>query len=268
MTAPPGSGTADQIDYLLQAAATDAGREYKDRLLSALDLRPGHRVLDVGCGPGTDLPALAEAVGATGSVIGIDHDPAMVDQALSRTAGYPCVSISVGDAQRLDLDDASVDRARADRVLQHLVDPAAALVQLRRVLRPGGLVALAEPDWATLVIDDFDTATSRAYTDYVTTAVVRNATIGRQLARLLDGAGFDVASVDARVNLFRDRHGAEGILRISSVARRAWEAGALDEGAARAWLTRLATGTFIAAFTFFTAIGQVPPAGHAALSRS
>jgi ubiquinone/menaquinone biosynthesis C-methylase UbiE len=260
VTAPSGPPALDQVAYLDQAAASDAGREYKDRLLSALDLRPGHRVLDLGCGPGTDLPALARAVGTAGTVIGVDHDPAMVDQARRRTTDHPQVRVDVGDAHQLTLDDRSLDRARADRVLQHLADPATALAQLRRVLRPGGLVGLAEPDWETLVIDDPDTATSRAYTHYVATDVVRNATIGRQLARLLDAAGFEVEAVDATVVLYRDYSTAEAILRMPSVARRAWQAGALDEDAALAWLTRLATGPFIAAFTFFTVVGRVPSA--------
>ncbi|MEV6924842.1 methyltransferase domain-containing protein [Dactylosporangium sp. NPDC051485] len=249
---------ADEIAYLDQAAASDAGRQYKRNLLAALDLRPGNAVLDVGCGPGTDLPSLASAVGDAGTVIGVDRDPVMVERAQQRTAAHSRVEVRAGDAHALPLGDASIDRARADRVFQHLADPAQALAELRRVVRPGGLVALADPDWDTLVIDDTDTATSRAYTRYITSSVVRNAAIGRQLARLLDDAGFEIASVDASVVLFRDYHSAEAILRMPSVAQRAWQAGALDEQAARAWLLRLTDGPFLAAVTFFTAIGRAP----------
>ena len=163
-----------------------------------------------------------------------------------------------GDAHALPFDDAGFDRARADRVLQHLADPARALAELRRVVRPGGLVALAEPDWDTLVIDDPDTAVSRAYTRYITTDVVRNAAIGRQLGRLLHEAGFEVTSVEATAVLFRDYASAETILRMPSVAERALRAGALDEPAARAWLARLTDGPFLAAVTFFTAVGRRP----------
>ncbi|MEV8511540.1 methyltransferase domain-containing protein [Dactylosporangium sp. NPDC051484] len=252
---------ADEIAYLEHAAASDIGRRYKHDLLAALDVRPGNAVLDVGCGPGTDLPALASAVGDAGTVIGVDHDPAMLEQARQRIAAHPRVEVRAGDAHALPLDDASIDRARADRVLQHLADPARALAELRRVVRPGGRVALAEPDWDTLVIDDADVAISRAYTRYITTSVVRNAAIGRQLARLLGGAGFEIESVDAAVILFRDYRTADAILRMPSVAQRAWQAGALDERAGRAWLARLTGGPFLASFTFFTAIGRVPADG-------
>lgn len=153
-----------RISYLDEAAASDVGREYKRHVLHDLRIEPGHVVLDVGCGPGTDLPAMATAAGPAGKVIGVDHDPAMRDPARKRIRAYPNVEIQAGDAHTLPLDPASVDRARADRVLQHLADPARAVTELRRVLRPGGRVVLAEPDWDTLAIDANDTSISRAYT--------------------------------------------------------------------------------------------------------
>ncbi|MFV2019627.1 methyltransferase domain-containing protein [Micromonospora sp. LOL_023] len=258
---PPPASTlraADQIAYLDQAATSDPGREYKQRLLTALDLRPGLTVLDVGCGPGTDLPAMAVAVGSDGAVIGVDHDPEMLEQAQRRSAAHPQVSVRAGDAHALPFGDASVDRARIDRVLQHLADPRQALAELRRVVRPGGLVALAEPDWDTLAIDAVDTATSRAYTRYIVSDLVRNADIGRQLGRLLADAGFEVVALDATVAMFRDYREAEAVLRMPAVAQHAWQSGALDEASARTWLDSLANGPFLAAVTFFTVIGRVP----------
>lgn len=247
-----------QITYLDEAAAGDVGREYKQHVLRELQIRPGHVVLDVGCGPGTDLPAMAAATGPNGKVIGVDQDPVMRDTARQRTRAYPYVEIRAGDAHALPVESAGVDRARADRVLQHLADPATAVAELRRVLRPGGRVALAEPDWDTLAIDAPDTATSRAYTRFITTDVVRNAAIGRSLGRLLHHAGFIVESVNATVAVFRDYRSAETILRMPTVAERAWQAGHLDEDTARAWLTGLTTGPFLAAVTFFTATGRLP----------
>jgi ubiquinone/menaquinone biosynthesis C-methylase UbiE len=201
---------------------------------------------------------LATAVGDKGAVIGIDHDPAMLEQARQRTAVQAHVTVRASDAHALPLDDASIDRARTDRVLQHLASPRQALGELRRVVRPGGLVALAEPDWDTLVIDAANTTTSRAYTRYVINNVVRNAAIGRQLGRLLNDTGFEVEFVDATVTLFHDYQSAESILRMPAVAQRAWQSGALEEDDARAWLTSLTDGPFPAAFTFFTAIDRVP----------
>lgn len=164
--------------YLDGVAATEPARAYKGGLLSALRVLPGHRVLDVGCGPATDLPALAAAVGEQGEVIGVDRDPAMVATARERCAALPNTRVLEGDAERLPLESARLDRARVDRVLMHVADPAAALAELRRVLRPGGLLALAEPDWDTLAVDHPDLETARALTDHVARHASRNQAMG------------------------------------------------------------------------------------------
>lgn len=248
----------DPIRYLDDAAASAPGREYKQRLLAQLALRPGQAVLDVGCGPGTDLPGLAEAVTTTGSVIGVDHDPAMVAEARRRLGSYDQVEVREGDAHALPVADATVDRARADRLLQHLADPAAAVRELARVLCGGGIVGLAEPDWYTLAVDDEDLGTSHAFTRFVA-GKVRNGAIGRQLVRLMTGAGLTAAAVNAAPIVFRDFAAAEQILGLRRNAARAVAAGTISDERAGQWLDRLSHGSFFATFTFFTATGVAPP---------
>jgi ubiquinone/menaquinone biosynthesis C-methylase UbiE len=237
----------DQIAYLDTAAGTAVGRAYKQRFVRALDVHPGHLVLDVGCGPGTDLARLADA-GAT--VLGLDPDPAMLAEARRRLAGRSGVLLCRGDAHRLPLADASVDRVRVDRVLQHLPDPARALNDVRRVLRPGGLFGLAEPDWDTLAVADSDERTSRAFARFVA-GRVRNATIGRQAVWLCERAGLRVESVDAVPVTFQDFGTADEILGLRRNAERAVRSGDLTEAEIRPWLRRLAGGPFLAGFTFY-----------------
>jgi ubiquinone/menaquinone biosynthesis C-methylase UbiE len=238
--------------YLDRAAASEVGQRYKARLLAAMDLAPGQTVLDLGCGPGTDLAGLAEAVGPTGRVVGMDVDRDMVAEAARRHAGRSTVDVRVGDGQALPLPDATVDRVRVDRVLQHVEEPGRVLAEVRRVLRPGGLVGLADPDWDTLTVDDEDIMTSRAYTRFVTGEAVRNAAMGRQLARLAATAGLTVHSVESLPVLFTDYASAEEILRLPQVAARAVEAGYLTADAVRDWLGRLTTrSTFVAGFTVY-----------------
>src|SRR2546429_1738444 len=88
----------DPIEYLDQTAASPVGSAYKRDLLIALELRPGHAVLDLGCGPGTDLADLAAAVTESGPVIGVDLNPSMIDEARRRLAAWPNVRLRVGDA--------------------------------------------------------------------------------------------------------------------------------------------------------------------------
>jgi ubiquinone/menaquinone biosynthesis C-methylase UbiE len=113
-------------------------------------LVPGMRLLDVGCGPGTITADLAARLGP-GLVVGLDADPGVLDQAAAEAerAGVE-VRFTTGDVYQLDLEDGSFDVVHAHQVLQHLSDPAAALAEMRRVCRPGGLVAARDADYATM----------------------------------------------------------------------------------------------------------------------
>jgi SAM-dependent methyltransferase len=238
----------DTIAYLDEAAtaAVHIALDYKRRLLELLDLRPGHRVADLGCGPGTDLAALA-AVVAPGTVTGIDHDPVMVAEASRRV---PSADVRVADLHALPLADGSLDRARTDRVLQHVVDPAAAVAEAFRVLRPGGVLGMAEPDWDTLAVADDDVETSRGFARF-TAGRVRNATIGRDLVRLVTRAGFQVRDVQAVPVVFREAVQADRILGLTRNTARAVEAGRLRDEVAGPWLSRLMTAPFLASFTLY-----------------
>jgi SAM-dependent methyltransferase len=133
---------------------------------------------------------------------------------------------------------------------QHIAEPARALSELRRVLRPDGVLGMAEPDWDTLTVDDSDVEASRAFVGFVA-GNVRSGAIGRQLARLVVEAQFALAIVDASVAVFRDFDAAEQVLGIRRNVGRTVQAGALDEAAARGWLDRLTSGPFPACFTYF-----------------
>lgn len=111
-------------------------------------LEPGMSLLDVGCGPGTITLDLAERV-APGRVVGIDTGDDVIAQAEARrrAVGAANVSFSTGDAYALDFADESFDVVHAHQVLQHLTDPVAALRELRRVLRPDGVLAVRDSDY-------------------------------------------------------------------------------------------------------------------------
>jgi SAM-dependent methyltransferase len=157
----------------------------------------------------------------------------------------------LGDAHLLPVRDRSADRARADRVLQHLEDPRRALAELRRVLRTGGLLGLAEPDWDTLVIDSTVDDAARSLAAYIGSRV-RNRSIGHQLVRLVTHEGFEVSTVDAIALVFRDPATADTVLGLKRNLVRAVEAGALSEADASGLMERLDAGPLLASFVVWT----------------
>ncbi|MEV0677280.1 methyltransferase domain-containing protein [Actinosynnema sp. NPDC050436] len=241
----------DAIGYLDAVARHDTARAYKQRLLGELDVWRRHTVLDVGCGPGTDLVDLA----ATGAewVIGVDADPGMVAAARERTGEYPAVDVHLGDAAALPLADSTVDRARLDRVLHQVASPEAVLVELHRVLRPDGIAVVAQPDWDTITVDPGDVRVNRAVREFLCDHVVPGATVGRRVARLAGQAGFEV---DLRVTapVIRDFRDADEILGLRRTAQRAVRGGGLARAEAERWLHDLGTRPFLATFVLFSAV--------------
>jgi arsenite methyltransferase len=114
--------------------------------------RPGERVLDVGCGAGLDVLAAARAVGADGLAAGVDLSPEMLAVArdAARAAGLANVRFEVASAEALPFDDASFDQIVSNGALNLVIDKRRAFAELARVLRPGGVLAIAD----LLVVDD------------------------------------------------------------------------------------------------------------------
>jgi ubiquinone/menaquinone biosynthesis C-methylase UbiE len=118
---------------------------FGEELVRRAGIRPGERVLDVGCGRGAVLFPAARAVGPDGHVIGTDAAPSMVELTRAEAArhGFDHVTVDVGDAQDPAVPAGSVDVVTAGLVLFMLADPHAALRAYGRILRPGGRLALS-----------------------------------------------------------------------------------------------------------------------------
>lgn len=134
---------ADLLDGL-PPVAVEAFAGVSNLAVSAA-IPSGARVLDLGCGAGLDSLILAGRVGSTGRVVGIDFSEAMLSRARqAATASGLDVTFCRGDAERLPLDDASVDLALVNGIFN--LNPARADIfrELARVVRPGGQVYAAE----------------------------------------------------------------------------------------------------------------------------
>jgi SAM-dependent methyltransferase len=156
----------------------------------ALAVKPGQRILDVGCGPGFYVAELLELVGPQGSVVGIDNSPQMLAAAARRVEGHSNVAFHQSEATSLPVGDASFDAVVSVQVLEYVVDVPAALAQMHRVLRTGGRVVLWDVDWATVSLRTTDAARTqrmlRAWDGHLT-----HPSLPQTLTAQLRSAGFD-----------------------------------------------------------------------------
>lgn len=123
----------------------------RQAVLRALSLQPGERVLDVGTGAGFLACEMANAVGLSGAVRGIDISNTFLAMARQRGAQQPQVEFRAGEATRLPFDDETFDVGVSTQVYEYVHDVDAAIAELYRVLRPGGRALILDTDWGSLV---------------------------------------------------------------------------------------------------------------------
>jgi len=181
-------------------------------------------------------------------------------RARSQDGGLP-VEFQVGDAQQLPFDADTFDAARAERVLQHLLDPARALAELIRVTRPGRPVVAMDPDYDTLVVDSPDRMVTReivrAYSDSVP-----NGWMGRRLPALFLEAGLREVQVVPVAAVFTDFALASQIFWLAAATERAVASGNISEDQAAGWLAWLEEsdrqGRFFSGVTAYIVAGRKP----------
>jgi SAM-dependent methyltransferase len=161
-------------------------------LLRAAGVAPGTRVLDIATGTGLSAEAALAAVGPTGHVTAADISRAMVAKARQRLGDAPNVTLSVEDGQALSFPDESFDAVLCNLGLMFFPDPVQGLAEFRRVLRPGGRVAVS-----------VNTVVERSYNHQINVMIARHVpSLAESVARtfalaeastlrsLFDAAGF------------------------------------------------------------------------------
>jgi SAM-dependent methyltransferase len=166
------------------------------------ELRPGMRLLDVGCGPGSITRGLAARLPA-GEVVGLDFSRETLTEARrdAEVRGLANLRYEEGSVYALPFPDASFDVAYAHQVLQHLRERGAALGEMLRVVRPGGLVAVRDVDWGTVAYWPRDPWIDR-FVQVHQGAWYQNGgepQMGRQLRALFNGAGVADLTITATV---------------------------------------------------------------------
>lgn len=250
------------VKYLDTVTGLEAIQAYKRRSYDLLHLQTGHRVLDVGCGTGDDVRAMAAKVGPSGQAIGIDNSEVMITEAKKRCAGLRLpIEFRTAMASDLPFEDGSFDATRSERVFQHLLDRNAALAEMIRVTRRGGRVGVLDPDWETVVIDSPD----RRVTQKILSASVEghvNPWAGRQNFSLFHAAGLrEIELMPVTVPLLNFSV-AEPVLELRKCVNLAVEKRAISVDEGSRWLHELEqrdrAGRFFSSITGFGVFAAKP----------
>jgi SAM-dependent methyltransferase len=219
------------------------------------------RVLDGGCGAGSDLATLATCLAEPCEIIGLDASAALLTRAGERHEVRNRCSLVKGDILNNPFRDGSFDACRIDRVLQHLHEPALAIHELVRIIRPGGMLVAFDNNWDTFSIslDDREITAriSRFWRDSFA-----SGRIGKDLPRLFRECGLVEICDEPRVLAESDLSVAEQIFDLPHLLERMEQAGALLQGATteihRELLQRAGNGTFSSGYTGHLVWGRKP----------
>jgi ubiquinone/menaquinone biosynthesis C-methylase UbiE len=244
------------VHYLKAVSSLEMVKRYKQSTYDLLGVQRGEHILEVGCGAGDDAWALAQLAGREGRVVGVDFSQTMIAEASRKTAGFRgSLEFRQADAHQLPFPDCTFDACRVDRVLQHLEAPERAIAEMARVLRVGGRLAAAEPDWDTLVIDVPDRSLARKIIHHKCDSA-RQGWIGRQLRNLVYAAGLVDINVDTHAVVLTELPLAEQFLGIRAAAANAAADQAISTHEAALWRDWLdqaaASGSFFCSLTGFS----------------
>jgi ubiquinone/menaquinone biosynthesis C-methylase UbiE len=177
------------VQYLVRSRDVDDIQVLKKLSYVLMEAQAGKCLLDIGCGIGDDVRALAQVAGPQGRVVGIDKSETLLDVARKSSEGLDLPGeFFLGDVSRLDFADSTFDGCRAERVLQHCDDPEQVLSEMVRVVCSGGCVVVVDVDYDSMITSLTNHALARKLTR-AKCDIVRNGWIGRKLPGLFRRCG-------------------------------------------------------------------------------
>jgi ubiquinone/menaquinone biosynthesis C-methylase UbiE len=197
MSASPGnfervnqlSTAASVFQFLEVTESLTFTQSCKQQMRLLAPVRPGQRVLDVGCGLGHEIRRLGALVGANGCAVGVDaHGAAVAEANRTMRDAMSAPAFARGSAEQLPFEDGCFDVVRAERVAEYVDSPSAMFAQMYRVLRPGGTMIAFDFDYGGSIVDASDRRMAERVNRLVA-AAVPNPWIGGQLWGHFAGLG-------------------------------------------------------------------------------
>jgi ubiquinone/menaquinone biosynthesis C-methylase UbiE len=180
-------------DVLETRGADPQQQELRRSFLAGLELPADALVLEVGCGTGVLTRALA-SLPQVAAVVGVDVAPSLLERAREPAAELPGVEFLEADARSLPFEGEIFDVVVFDSTLSHVAEPERGLAEAFRVLRPGGLLAAFDGDYATTTVALGDHDPLQACVDAMVANNVQDRWLMRRLPALVRLAGFEVVA--------------------------------------------------------------------------
>lgn len=250
-------------DYLSKAG--DLFLPLKQKSYNLLGDLAGKQVLDIGCGPGLDSCAMAQLVGLTGTVTGVDVDPDMICQADQLAAQQQLtqrVKHQLAQAHQLPFAENSFDAVRSERLFMHLTDPQAVFAEALRVARPGGRVVIIDTDWGSLSthtgMDDLE----RRLVSFRAETFLPNGYSGRNLFGMFNQQGLEAIEVESHTFVTTDLPLWQLLVQDEQVVAAAQQQGVISAADVQRWQQALSQAAaekqFFASVHFFLVAATVP----------
>ncbi len=250
------------IDRLERRDKDPVFTRLRDAYVGKLQLPSSAQVLDVGCGTGVVVRALARRQDFSGRVTGVDHSPAFIETArrLAAEEGVDRqVEFHVGDAHALEYEDGRFDAVIAHTLISHVAEPLAFLKEAHRVVRPGGMVAIFDGDYASLTFACPDRAAGKAMDEGLVAATFNNPLVMRELPHLLPRVGLELVETLADV-VAEIGTGSYFVTFAETYAPLVSRAGLLPAEKMEVWLAEqrraLEQGTFFAACNYYAYLAK------------
>jgi ubiquinone/menaquinone biosynthesis C-methylase UbiE len=252
---------ARMAEFLEERSARPDQLQVNHAVCEALAPQPGEQLLEVGSGTGAVCRLAAPYTIPGGHVTGIDISPefASVARKLAFAANLATqASYVASQAQRLPFREGSFDAAWAVRLLLHVPEPQAVVIEIARVVRPGGRLVLADWDFETVTVDHSDRELTRRLLTWRTDHHGGDNWSGRQLWRRARLAGLERISVTPVVILATDESAAltQSLWRAAEVAL---QGDCITATEHEAWVSeiksRLADGSYFASIVYFIVKG-------------
>jgi SAM-dependent methyltransferase len=220
---------------------------YKARTIELIGVRAGGHYLDVGAGTGADARDVAAATASSWTTI--DHAVAM-----ARLSGG-----TAARSERLPFRDEAFDACRADRVLQYVAEPADTIAEMIRVVRHGGRIVVADPDYDTQVVEVEDQRLARRIREFRRDYARVNGAFAHRTPGVFKAAGLVDVVVEARTLVVRDPADVDNVMGLRDWAQFADTAGLISSADSARWREQLdeaaRAGRFLYSVTFFVTAG-------------